>query len=343
MWATVQTFLKKLDRLPGDVVGIDFGTTGLKCVRLKKTPGGIALVAADIFPPIVLPENAASGTLPVLSLPKSLQAPYGAFTVSSEQAIIKVLSFPGEFTQETESQIVPHMGLEDPVLYRINYIILVKGHARSETRLLAAGYPADRAGLAPRLIPTGLPAPYSIEIAGLASLSAFLHMLGSKGITETVGHLELGERTSLFALFTKGVPVLVRKFEFGVESVMQLVRQGLGVAPQVAVDIVASGSIDITHWVSQAAQPFIKQLLLSRDFVERRENCRIRQFYLNGGGGGVAPLRKEVEQAFDMEFTLWNPLDSFISDGAPLPETVRGQEYRLAAAAGAALSVLEKE
>jgi hypothetical protein len=343
MWATLQNLLKKFDRSPDDVVGIDFGASGLKCVRLKKTPAGIAFVGADIFPPILLPETASSGARPALPLPKSLQAPYGALTLSSEQAVIKVMSFPGEFSSETESQIIPHMGLENPALFRVNYIVLVRGHARSESRLLAVGYPTDRAAVAPRMIPTGLPAPCSLEIAGLATLTSFLHMLTIKGITETVGHLEIGEKTSLFALFSKGVPVLIRKLEFGVESVMNLVRQGLGVAPQVAVDIVASGSIDITHWVSQASQPFIKQLLLSRDFVERRENCRIRQFFLNGGGGGMAPLRKEIEQAFDLEFTLWNPLEAFISEGTQLPETVRGQEFRLAAATGAALAVLEKE
>ncbi|MFO7534625.1 MAG: hypothetical protein R6X19_02910 [Kiritimatiellia bacterium] len=343
MLATLQTLLKKFDRTPDDVVGIDFGASGLKCVRLKQTPAGIAFVAADIFPPILLPEAVGCGALPALTLPKSLQAPYGALALSSEQAVIKVMSFPGEFSAETESQIIPHMGLEDPALFRVNYIVLVHGHARSESRLLAIGYPSERAAVAPRMIPTGMPAPCSIEIAGLATLTSFLHMLTTKGITETVGHLEIGEKTSLFALFTKGVPVLIRKLEFGVESVMHLVRQGLGVTPQVALDIVATGSIDITHWVNQGSQPFIKQLLLSRDFVERRENCRIRQFFLNGGGGGMAPLRKDIEQAFALEFALWNPLEAFISDGTPLPETIRGQEFRLTAATGAALAVLEKK
>ncbi len=339
----LQSFLKKLDHSPKDVVGLDFGTTGLKCVRLKKTPAGIILVGADIIAPVLFPSDPESlPNPPALVLPKALQASYGALALPSDQAIIKVLSFPGEFTAETEHQIVPHMGLEKPDLFRINYKILINGHARSESRVLAAGYPSAQAAFAPRLFPLGPPAPCSIEISGLATLSAFMNRQDRKGTTETVGHLEIGEKSSLFSLFTRSVPVLIRKFDFGVDSVMNQVRQGLGVSPQVAIDIVSSGSIDISHWVSEAAQPFIKQLLVSRDFVERRENCRIRQFFLSGGGGAFAPLRKEVEVAFDLEFVTWNPLEDFSSETAILGKSVPGQECRLTAATGAALSVLEK-
>jgi Tfp pilus assembly PilM family ATPase len=342
MISNLQSVLKKFDHSPKDVVGLDFGATGIKCVRLKKIQGEIVLTGADIIAPVRFPANPESvQNAPVLVLPKIFHAAYAALALPSDQAIIKVLSFPGEFTAETEHQIVPHMGLEHPEIYRINYKILVNGHARSESRVLAVAYPAAHAAFAPRLIPAGPPAPCSIEIAGLATLSAFMKKLEKKGTSETVGHLEMGENSSLFSLFTRSIPVLIRKFEFGVDSVMHQVRQGLGVPPQVAIDIVSSGSIDISHWVSEAAQPFIKQLLVSRDFVERRENCRIRQFFLSGGGGAFAPLRREVEQAFDLEFMPWNPLEAFPSETAVIGEGVRGQECRLTAAVGAALSVLE--
>lgn len=342
MLLKLQALLKKLDHSPKDVVGLDFGATGLKCVRLKKTQTGIALIGADILDPVLFPANPESAPAPAaLILPKSLHAAYGALVLPSDQAIIKVLSFPGEFNDETEHQIVPHMGLEKPETFRINYKILVNGHARSESRILAVAYPAAQAAYAPRLVPAGPPAPCSTEISGLSTLSAFMYRLDKKGTSETVGHLEMGEKSSLFSLFSRSVPVLIRKFEFGVDSVMNQVRLGLGVSPQVAIDIVSSGSIDISHWVSEAAQPFIKQLLVSRDFVERRENCRIRQFFLSGGGGAFTPLRKEVEQAFDLEFLTWNPLEDFAADTAVIGERILGQECRLTAATGAALSVLE--
>ncbi len=342
MAAYLQAWLKKLDRSPQDVVGLDFGASGLKCVRLRKTQQGVSLVAADILPPVVLPaEPEVSVTAPVLALPKPLLAHYGALALPSEYAVIKVLSFPGEFTAETESQIVPHMGLDKPDRYRISYKVLIDGHARSESRILAVALPAAQAALAPLTIPSGPPAPCSIEIAGLATLSAFMVRLEKKTASETVGSLEVGERSSIFALFTKNIPVLIRKFDFGVDSVMNQVRQGIGVSAQVALDVISSGSIDISHWVSEASQAFIKQLLVSRDFVERRENCRIRQFFISGGGVSFLPLRKEIEQAFGLDFLPWNPLEGLPADPAALGERARGQESRLAAAAGAALSILE--
>lgn len=341
MLPSLQKLLKKLDRTPQDVVGLDFGTTGLKCVRLKKTPAGVVLLAADILPPLVFPDDPTAADPKPLTLARHLMAPYAALALPTDKAIIKVLSFPGEFSPAMEEQIVPHMGLENAANFRVNYKLLVNGHPRSESRLLAVAYSASQAARAPRILPSGPPAPFSLEVSGLSTLTAFVDKIEKKRLSETVGHLEIGEKSSVFALFTKGVPVLIRKFEFGVETVMNQVRQGLGVTAQVAYDIVASGSIDISHWVSEGAQPFIKQLLVSRDFVERRENCRIRQFFLSGGGGAFAPLRKEIEQAFDLEFLLWNPFDELITTSTPLGEAVTGQESRMTGAVGVALAAME--
>lgn len=339
MWASIQSFLKKLERNPQDVVGLDFGATALKCVRLRKTAEGVALAGADILPAVPVPAGGEADPRPLL-LPRALMASYGALALPTDRAVIKLLSFPGEFTPAMEEQIVPHMGLDNAGSFRINYKVLVSGHARSETRILAAAYPAAQAAWAPLTLPSGPPAPCALEIAGLATLTAFLAHMEKKGTSETVGHLEIGEKSSVFALLTKGVPVLIRKFEFGVETVMNQVRQGLGVTPEVAAEIVASGSIDITHWIGEASQPFIKQLLVSRDFIERRENCRIRQFYLGGGGASFLQLRKEIDLAFDLDFQAWNPLESFAGH-APLGEAVRGHESRLTAAVGTALAALE--
>lgn len=342
MSASFQEWIKKLDRPPRDGVGLDFGETGLKAVRLRKGPQGLTLVAADILPPVTLPIEPAAGFKPAaLNLPKSLQAPYAALALSSDLAVVKLLSFPGDFTSETEGQILAHMGLDRPDQFRISYKLLTEGRSRSESRVLAAALPTAQAAMTPQTVRApGAPAPRSIEVASLAALTALIHRKGEKTVSETVASLELGARSSLFALFTKNIPVLIRKFDFGTDTVIQQVQQGAGVSADVAREIVNSGSIDISHWLTEAAQPFIKQLLLSRDFVERRENCRISQFFLTGGGAGLLPLRQEIEKALGLTFQLWNPLDGLTADPNAIAEGAKGQEHRLAAAFGAALSLV---
>ena len=50
--------LKRLLPALRDVVGIDFGTSATKAVRLKAdSSGALTVVAADVLPPCTLPEE----------------------------------------------------------------------------------------------------------------------------------------------------------------------------------------------------------------------------------------------------------------------------------------------
>ena len=55
-----------------------------------------------------------------------------------------------------------------------------------------------------------------------------------------------------------------------------------------AQQILFDGSFDISQPIAEVMGPFEKQLIVSRDFVERRENCRINKIYAAGGAAGAA-------------------------------------------------------
>jgi len=342
MIETLQSWLKKLDRAPRDVVGVDFGTSNIKCVRLRRLNQGIVLESAAFLPPFQMPVDPSPDyTPPPLVLPRPLAAPYCALVVPSELAVLKVLTFPGEFTAETEGQIVSHMGLDNPDQYRISYKVLQYGTPRSESRVLAVAYPDRFAAVLPRLFPAGPPAPFSLEIAGLASLNALMSLPNIGLSSGVVGSLEIETQSSVFAIFHRGIPVLIRKFNFGIDTVVSAIRQGLDVSPQIAHNLLTDGSIDVSQWVTTTVQPFVKQLLVSRDFVERRENTTLNRLYLCGAGVRHIAIRKEIQKAFELEITDWNPLEGIALSPHALSEEVRGEEYRLAAAVGAARAVLE--
>lgn len=342
MFDLIQTWIRKLDRTPRDVVGIDFGSSNIKCVRLRRQNQTLILESAAFLPPFHMPADPDPAYIPPpLSLPRSLLAPYCALVVPSELAVLKILTFPGEFTSETENQIVSHMGLDKPDEYRINYKVLQYGTPRSESRVLAGAYPDRFAAVLPRLFPSGPPAPFSLEIAGLASLSALLSLPDGGFGAGVVGSLEIETHSSVFAVFHRGLLVLIRKFNFGIDSLLSAIRQGLDVSPQIAYNLLSTGSIDVSQWTAGMVQPFVKQLLVSRDFVERRENATLSRLFVCGAGARLAPIRKEIQQAFDMELREWNPLDGLTLSPHALSEEVQGEEGRLAAAVGAARAVLE--
>lgn len=322
-------------------MGIDVSTTAIKAVRMRRSGTDVTISALSILPP---PEAASAGQEPGLKpirLTKALRANYAAVALSSPGSLIKLLSFPGAFDQQAESEIESHMGIEKGSPYRIGYKVLSLGHGRSESKVLAVAMPEDQARVAIQLFPSGTPAPCSIENSGLAAVTAFLHAAGIRDSKEATGVMDFGARQTVFAIFSGENLVLVRRFDFGTEQVFEKVRQALGVDAQTAEQIILQGSFDISQPLGEVMQPFIKQLVVSRDFVERRENCHVRRVLVSGGGGMCKPCLAELKSALEADAEAWDPLKAFPIAAGAADEASLQQGSRFAAAIGAALAAME--
>jgi Tfp pilus assembly PilM family ATPase len=186
-----------------------------------------------------------------------------------------------------------------------------------------------------------LPAPYSVEISGLASLSSFLQGPVFQFPEETVGVIDFGADVSFMAIFNKTIPSLVRKFDFGSNAILSRVQQKMGVDADTAFEIVSSGSIDLSQFFTDAMDPFIKQLVISRDFLERRENCRISRIFVCGGATASRDWAAVVHNALGLPITPWNPFDPVTVAPGAIPDSLKGCESRFAAAMGAAWGTLD--
>ena len=92
--------------------------------------------------------------------------------------------------------------------------------------------------------------------------------------------------------------------------------------------------------MSDVMDGFVKQIMVSRDFVERRENCRISKVYVSGGATKSRDWLTELRTALGYDVSLWNPFDAVkVADGM-LGENLKDHESRFAAALGAALATL---
>lgn len=321
-----------------DVLGLDVGTSGTKAVRLKLIRGVPTVTAVDILPVIVLPQSADVPVAPY-TIPKSLKARYVSIAVSKGGGIVKLLTFPAHSGKSNDEHVHELMGLGDNSTFRLGYETLTE--TRAEVRAIASALPDSVASSLCQLFPVGLPAPCSLEISGLASLTAFSRVLGNQNAEDCSVVVDFGAAVTLVAFFNKNTLALVRKFDFGSVNILKKLQDSLGVDQDVALGILNDGSFDVTKVVHQSMESFLQQLIISWDFVERRENTHVSKLYVCGGGVGMQLWAQEMETATGLAPVKWSPFEGLAVQAGAIPEELNGQEPRFSAALGAAFAMLK--
>jgi Tfp pilus assembly PilM family ATPase len=321
-----------------DVLGLDIGTSGTKAVRVKLIHGVPTVTAADILPAIGPPESEEVSMI-ACPIPKPLKARYVAMAVSTGGGIVKLLTFPAHSGKSNNEHVLELMGLSDEVGYRLGYETIFE--SRTEIRALASALPDPVARRLCQLFPLGIPAPCSLEISGLASLTAFSRVCGKDNVEHCSVLVDFGAAVTLVAFLNKNILTLVRKFDFGTTHILKKLQASLGVDQEVALGILNDGSFDVTKVVHQAMESFLQQLIISWDFVERRENTHITKLYVCGGGAGMQLWAKEMEQVTGQAPVNWDPFAGLEIQAGAIPVELKGQEPRFAAAVGAALAMIK--
>ena len=338
---SAREIIEHFKRGPRDVVGIDLGSTATKAVRIKSMGGETTVLGAAILPPLDMSNPESASAALIQALPPKLKARSAVLTTTGLNAVVKLLSFPGAFDGSNAAKLVSSLGLDDPDRYRIGFKVITEGQGRAESRVLTVALPEKEAALPASLFPSGIPAPYSVELSGLSSMSAFLSTAAGN-LSGAVGAIEFGATTTTYALFNKGVLALVRRFDFGTNLLLSKVGESLGVDPETAKGIVSDGSFDISQSVNEVMQPLIKQLMVSRDFVERRENCRISHMYVSGGLANSHDSLDNLRKTMDLEVDFWNPFTALTIAKDAIPSELSGREWQFSAAIGACLGTFEE-
>jgi len=340
----LREILQKLKRGPNDLVGVEIRARDLCAVRMRRGKNGTAVAGADIVPWTGVSSSEPGGYEPeaTLSLPAPVNSRYAALAVQHRSAIVKILSFPGRFDPDAEERIPESMGLDQPADYRVSYKLIAEGHGKSEAQVLAVALPEPVATGTAALLPAGIPAPFSIEVAGLTAATAFLHGPGASHTGDAVGVLHFGQDVSLLSLFESGSLALVRVIELGTERVLSRVEASLGLDRETAEGLLSDGSFDISQPVSEVMDPLLKQLIVSRDFVERRKDCHITCLYATGGLVASRDVIEEIRAALGIEVKTWNPFDHLTLLPDAVPPALAGRGWEFAAAAGACLGAFEE-
>jgi Tfp pilus assembly PilM family ATPase len=324
----------------GDLLGIDWATSGVKVVRLRKIKGELSLVGADIYPAMPL-SDPDSGEF---SLPKTLLSNYAAVAYTGEEALIRVMQAPHapeDKPDEMEPLLRKQLNVEEE--YRAACYVIKQSKGKSDSTLLAVAVPKrDVSNLLTRFS-VGAPAVYSFEVAGLAAFSGFMTLYRERHQEDSICLVEAGARVTILAFIVRGLPALVAKFMIGAESLNRRIENDLGVDSDMARTILAGGSVDISSSVDAVMSPFLRQLSVSRDFIERQNKTRVSNVYISGGLAKSAYWTDPIQDALGVACTSWDPLERIQVAPGAWAEKLEDQQHRFAAAIGAALGGLHED
>lgn len=316
-----------------EMLGVDLSSTGRKLIRLKKADSGWTVVAMDYQP---LPSGEDGAINPGIS--RELAAHQVSVCLSGTNSIIRLITFPGrpEAQRLTEGALRDQIGVNED--YRLSYRIF-PSDGKGETRLLAVAHPDDKVAEVLKEFDQPQPAILSLEVSGLAALEAFMQGTEVRESDEAFGFIESGANTNLVGFFCKGQLVLLRKFDFGGDALIEKVQRNLGLERDVAEGLVSEGSFDLTDSVRELVDPFFRQLSISKDFVERHQRVRLKNMFVSGGMSLSQFWTRELSQKLGVNITPWNPFDQLPIQGK-IPPDLKKMGPRFSSAVGTAIGAL---
>lgn len=323
-------------RAPADVLGIDCGSDAVRLVRVKKNGNSFCLAGGAVLASV----DTESESVNPLSLPVKLRGRFAALTAPSRPESVKILRLLESFDPDSKAEILARMNCKDDEDVRLAVRVLIPGAHKLEARLLAAVMPERQAEGLLALMPTsGAPAARSLGIAELGVINAFYRDPRFIDSKQARGLIHFDHDYSLIALFNDNQLSQFRTFSFGVHAVLQKICKALNLDSGTAGDVLNDGAFDISHLIEEDFRDVRSQLVISRDFMERSENCTLEELHISGPASLTRPFIGGLP--VPESISNWSVLEPYAEAAAgDIPEELAAEPWRLAAAVGAALGVL---
>jgi Tfp pilus assembly PilM family ATPase len=109
-----------------------------------------------------------------------------------------------------------------------------------------------------------------------------------------------------------------------------------------AGSVLFGGSIDVSAPVRQVLNPLTRQLAIYREFVERQSKTTLSAIYISGGQAQSPHWQTAIKEVLGFMPQVWDPFEKIEILSGAFPEYLEGQQFRFAAAVGAALAGMEE-
>lgn len=317
-----------------DALGIDFGSTSTKLVRIRKTGGSLSLLEADVMPAFEL--GGESGEAKI-NIPKKLNAPYAAAAVTGGDSHVRFMFISSNLNEGRAIQQRVGKSLSLGREHRVGYSIVERGKDALDHKVLAAGIQQIEVQNIRKLFASNHPSLVSLEVAGLAALNSFSRTSAVRDVEGIVCYLEAGASAIFVSFFLNGELRLVRKFDHGAVHIQRRIQDVLNINEDDALTVLFE---DATPLLDQSLDPIstmIQEISISCKFVERNENSRIEKVYVSGGLSYSPYWNYTLSEIMGVGPEIWNP---FVPNGmTTYPKGVNGVESMFSTAVGAALAL----
>ncbi|MFO7937626.1 MAG: hypothetical protein R6V06_08485 [Kiritimatiellia bacterium] len=329
----IKTILKdKTETTVKDVVGLEIGSghnQGVPAVRLRTNRGKTELLAAGFVNlDDKLPQNPEALDKPSgsWSLPKEFHAPKAAVAVTSPAAILRQ-------TSETNSKG------EEKLTHRRAFMETDKDYPP-----LLSSMPDFLAAWVAQRFPEGhRPTTRSIQTSSAAAINCFL--------TGPVPQENPGAAITVFCFknyssivaFFKGNLVLYREHPVGYMTIKEEISKSMNIDIAMVDSLIDDSVIDISSIITPPLNALFRQVDISSDYISRRKNCPIENFYIYGLPGGVKHWTKTFRNLIKKPLHHLHPFGgiSCSSRKLHLPESFERDAPLFTTAVGAAKALLE--
>ena len=336
--------MKRLLPALRDVVGIDFGTSATKVVRIKAdAAGALTVVAADVLPPYPLPAEGEAASPPI-AIPRSLAAWSASLAFTSRKAVIKLVTEPKGTTYNLGSA-AELLGLQKDHGLRIGFRRFENGE---ENSVLFIGVPEAEVARLPGLMPAGKPGKSNgrkgnAQTAGVAALSCYDHVYGAEATEGCDLVIDFGAAVTTLGLFVKRQPLVIRQFLEGYATVQKAIERDFQTDEATARDIILSGQVDISAALHGSLGGILRQAGIAVDFTERRTGAHLKRLFVSGGFARNPGLRAEVKTALSTEPIVIDPWKNMSVRPNALSKAATDAGASFVAATAAALACLEEQ
>lgn len=277
MKKSIQTSLKdKASSTSRDVVGLEIGAKlaqGTPVVRMHITKQQTELLAAgfvkldDYIP---LSAETAEMQIPHWSLPKEFQASKAAIAVTSPLATLR-------------QTVASERDSETAVKLRTRALKTDKNHPP----IVSSMPDFVAAWLAGRFQEGHRPTTRSIQTSMTAALNCFLTGPVMQNNDKTALVVFCHQKHSSIVVFFEGNLMLYREHPIGYVTLRESISAKMNIDLEIVDSIMDDPAIDISSIIEPSLSSLFRQVDISADYLLRRQNCAIHDFYLYGVPSGV--------------------------------------------------------